>query len=171
MAENWTPDYDDPREVYAVFGLTFFNACVLEQGLVNCTIALRATGNLNITTREIGELFDSLDKQRATFGTILREIRKHSQLDPSLDDDLTKALGHRNHLAHKFFVDHDLAIRTTSGRKAMIDELIEIRRFLKDVDTRFDVVWKNAWSAWGLTQEWIDKQLDRMMADYKAANP
>lgn len=50
------PDYDDPKEVYAFFGLTFYWAQVLEQGLVNLAVALQAKGIPGVTFKDGNEL-------------------------------------------------------------------------------------------------------------------
>ena len=68
-----TPDYDDPKELFAFFGLTFYAAQLLEQGIVNLAVAARAAGNQQITPQLINDLYDSVD--RNTFGQVLRIVR------------------------------------------------------------------------------------------------
>jgi hypothetical protein len=45
------PNYDDPNELYTFFGVTFYYAQCLEQGIVNLAVALRASGIGGLTQK------------------------------------------------------------------------------------------------------------------------
>ena len=156
------PDYDDPKELYAFFGLTFYNAQVLEQGVVNLAVALNAKGTSNVTAGDVLGLYDELD--RDTFGKVLREARSLTTFPDGLEGDLQKALDYRNYLAHRFFVEHSEAAVTASGRKQMIDELRSILEFLVRVDTEFDPIWMSAWNALGVTKERFNRKFEEIKA-------
>lgn len=150
------PDYDDPKELYAFFGLTFYNAQVLEQGVVNLAVALNAKGKGNVTVDDVLGLYE--DYGGKTFGKVLRAAEQFTTFPPSLEADLKKALHYRNYLAHSFFVQHSEDAIHEKGRRAMIDELSEILRFLVRVDTEFDPVWMSAWHALGVNEEWFQRK-------------
>jgi hypothetical protein len=150
------PDYQDPKELYAFFGLTFYNAQVLEQGLVNLAVALHAKGIVTTTVGDILGLYDDFGGK--TFGAVMHAARKLTSFPPSLEADLRKALAYRNDLAHSFFVRHSEDLLSEKGRKEMIDELLSILQFVARVDAEFDPVWMSAWHVLGVTQEWFDQK-------------
>jgi len=150
------PDYDDPKELYAFFGLAFYKAQVLEQGVVNLAVALNAQGKERVTTGDVLDLYEKYE--RKTFGNVLRAAQQLISFPPSLEDDLEKALNYRNHLAHAFFVEHSEDALHEDGRRRMIDELRTILEFINRVDEEFDAVWMSAWHALGITEEWFERK-------------
>ena len=58
------PNYDDPKELYAFFGLAFYKANVLEHGVMNLAVALLAQGNLGITVAEVAARFCTVPLER-----------------------------------------------------------------------------------------------------------
>lgn len=109
------PDYNDPKEIYAFFGLTFYHAQVLEQGLVNLAVALEAKGIGDVTVRDVNDLFAGIEGK--TFGNVLNAARKLMIIPASIDTDLQMALNYRNLLAHRFFVEHSTNMLTQAGQK------------------------------------------------------
>ena len=156
------PDYDDPKEVYAFFGLAYYQAAVLEHGVLNLAVAMVAKNISGVTVDNVDKLYESFDRE--TFGHIINAAKSTFAIPSDLEADLAIALKQRNYLAHRFFVVHDIDLMDPSGRKKMIDELIKILKHLKSVDTRMDALWMTAWEALGITKEWIEQQ----MQDYVA---
>jgi len=156
-----TPEYSDPKEIYAFFGLAFYMAQVLEQGLVNLTVALRLKGHQRVTTKDIEGLYEAIDKEM--FGEVLKAARQLTTIPAHLDADLRRALKVRNHLAHKFFVPHALSILTDEGRRQMIDELRSVIEFIKGVDRKLDERWIEAWDRVGVSKDWIAEEVKRLI--------
>jgi len=165
MSDIPTPDYDDPKEIYAFFGLTYYKAAVLEHGVLNLAVALLATETSGITVGQVDKLYESFDKK--TFGQVIRAARQKFDFPTDLEADLEKALIQRNYLAHRFFVDHDIDLQLPGGRRQMIDELIEILRHLQSVDTRMDDLWMSAWEPLGITREWIEEKMQEFVSHSK----
>lgn len=155
-----SPDYGDPKELYAFFGLTFYRAQVLEQGIVNLAVALQAKGIGKITVGDTIALYEGLEGR--TFGNVLKAARTLTAIPSSLDTDLEQARVYRNRLAHAFFVANSENLLTAQGRATMIDELHSMLKFLIRVDKEFDKVWLAAWSAIGVSQSWFDTQFERI---------
>lgn len=151
------PDYDDPKELYAFFGLAFYKANVLEHGVLNLAVALLAQGNLGITVGEIDRLYESFDDK--TFGHIIKVAKQRYAFPDAFVTDLELALKYRNRLAHHFFREHDIDHMSSVGRKKMIDELVEIWTHLAKVDQVMDGYWMAAWESHGITKEWVEKQM------------
>lgn len=160
------PDYDDPKELYAFFGLTFYKANVLEHGVLNLAVALMAQGNVGITVSEINELYESFDEK--TFGQVIKIAKQRYSFPETFDADLGLALKYRNRLAHHFFRDHDTDHMSVAGRKKMIDELIEIWTHIARVDQVMDEYWMSAWESHGITKEWIEKQMEAYVQETHA---
>jgi hypothetical protein len=154
------PDYRDPKELYAFFGLTYYHAQVLEQGLVNLAVALQAKGIGNVTVRDVIDLYESIDEK--TFGNVLNAARKLTRIPASIDADLQTALNYRNYLVHRFFVEHSESMLTQAGRVRMIDELRSMLKFILQVDAEFDKIWLAAWGVLGIDQKWFEKQFERI---------
>jgi len=165
MPEVPIPDYDDPKEIYAFFGLTFYKAAVLEHGVLNLAVALLATDTPGITVSEVDKLYESFDKK--TFGQVIRAARQKLDFPTDLEDDLEDALIQRNYLAHRFYMDHDIDLQRADGRRQMIDELIEILKHLQSVDARMDDLWMSAWEPLGITREWIEKKMQEFVTHRK----
>jgi hypothetical protein len=154
------PDYNDQKELYAFFGLTFYHVQVLEQGLVNLAVALQAKGIGNVTVRDVNDLFGGIEGK--TFGNVLNAARKLTRFPASIDTDLQTALNYRNYLAHKFFVVHSRNMLTRAGQVKMIEELRSMLKFILLVDAEFDKVWIAAWGVLGVDQKWFEKQFERI---------
>ncbi|PLT18875.1 hypothetical protein [Ralstonia mannitolilytica] len=152
-----TPDYDDPKELYAFFGLAFYKANVLEHGVLNLAVAMLAQGDQAITVGEVNRLYESFDNK--TFGHVLAIAKQRYKFTEDFSNELGLALKYRNYLAHAFFRAHDIDIMSEVGRKKMIDELIEIWVHLAKVDEVIDKHWMAAWERYGVTKEWVDKQI------------
>jgi hypothetical protein len=130
------PDYDDPKEIYAFFGLTYYKAAVLEHGVMNLAVAMLAKNVPGVTVGDVDRLYETFDKK--TFGQIINAAKTRFSFPGALESDLTLALAQRNYLAHLFFIVHDIDLLVPSGRRKTIDELIAILKHLRSVDARMD---------------------------------
>ncbi len=155
MPEIPEPDYDDPKEVYAFFGLAYYQAAVLEHGVLNLAVAMLAKNVPGIAADDVEKLFESFDNQ--TFGQVINAAKSKFDIGSELEADLSDALKQRNYLAHRFFIVHAENFKVSSGRRIMIEELTKILKHLMSVDTRMDEIWMKAWESFGLTKELIEK--------------
>lgn len=157
MPEIPKPNYEDPKEIYAFFGLAYYKTAVLEQGVLNLAVALLATETPGITIGEVDKLYESFNKR--TFGQVISTARQRFDFPADLEADLEKALLQRNYLAHRFFVDHDIDLQFPGGRRQMIDDLVKVLRHLQSVDARMDDLWLSAWKSLGITKEWLEEKM------------
>ena len=156
------PNYDDPKEIYAFFGLTYYRAAVLEHGILNLAVALLAKNVQGVTVGDVDRLYESFD--RKTLGQVISAAKTKFVFPKDLEAALTVALNQRNYLAHRFFIDHDIDLQIPSRRREMIDELIEILKHLKSVDAWMDELWMRAWESFGITKEWIEQKIQEYVA-------
>lgn len=80
------PDYDDPKEVYAFFGLAANCVQLVEQGIVNLLVGLRILGKSGPTWGDVRILYEEAD--RNTLGQLLKAVRELAPFDPKLEDRL-----------------------------------------------------------------------------------
>jgi hypothetical protein len=92
------------------------------------------------------------DGFKVTMGRLERQLRHELQGDLELISDLIKAVQLRNHLAHAFWRERSDDFCSEAGRARMITDLIEARRFFKDVDARLTAsAGAAAFGQWGVT--------------------
>ncbi|HED54470.1 MAG TPA: hypothetical protein ENJ00_09775 [Phycisphaerales bacterium] len=156
-------DYDDPKELWAFFGLASYYAQVLEQGLVNLVVAIRVMDSNAMKAGTIEDLFNK--ESWNTFGQLLKNAKRLVDISDELSVELEEALGKRNYLAHRFFVGHDVDIRSEHGRRGMIEELRSILILLKSVDIKLDLLWQTAFEKLGITQAVRDQGFHDMQVE------
>jgi hypothetical protein len=92
------PNYDDPKEVYAFYGLAAYAAQVLERGLVNLLVGLSIAGERGITVEVIDGLFERFNSH--TLGHLFKALKSRISVPVGLEGQLSEALMRRNLLVH-----------------------------------------------------------------------
>jgi len=159
------PEGSDAKEVFAFFGLCSYSAQVLEQGLVNLAVGLRAQGLTQLAEEGFDSLFEKMGKK--TLGQLMADVRPYVKVSAELEQAIVKVLNDRNYIAHTFFVNHDINFMSDQGRVKMIDELRLIMQRIKNVDRELELITHALWQRLGLTKEIFQKELKRMKAEAK----
>lgn len=154
------PDYDDPKELYAFFGLAAYCAGLLELSLLNLVAAVRMCDDGVVPVRDSDEIFDQLDTQ--TLGRLLADARKVVRISRSTLETLETARQKRNYLVHHFFRLHAETALSPAGRRRMIDELYDLAQLFRRADELADPLWRRAWRSLGVTDEQMQAELARM---------
>lgn len=165
-----TFDYDDVqvREVYSRYGLAMFMAQVLEHGMVNALIVLRLLPTLREHAHRsswdeaFGRFYDA--ELAKTFGNMVRALEQTDAFSPDLLGRLRSAKVQRDHLAHRFFREHDLDFMTRPGREKMIVECDKLIELFKGIDREVEAIVSPQRSRFGITPEWIDEHVALMEA-------
>ena len=115
------PNLDD---VYRKFGETSEAAQLLETELGTMLLMIGCTE---------ADLFENPDSERATeiykqinrhtLGQLIRKLDNKTTSIAHLEDLLTEALQVRNHLAHSFYLRHNLRRNSDDGRAVMMKDL------------------------------------------------
>lgn len=150
-------DYEDPREVYAFFGLAAYCAQLIEQGLTNLLVGLAVSRKKHPTVGDVKSLYEDTDKK--TLGRLLRDIGKLVTVQDGLEEELHQILQKRNYFMHHFFVEHSENLLHGQGRRQMIDELRDIIVAFKVADRQVDELWFSIWNKYGITEERIEREL------------
>lgn len=156
---------DHCKEVYAHHGLAMYGAQCVEQSITQLLIFFDFfRGKVRqYTSREKWEHdFDTFERALSakTMGQLLKHLASVRGVDPSLEPLLRSALTKRNHLAHRFFVDHALNFASESGRDRMIQELEAARELFNKVQNILDPITYELGEKYGLTQEKLE-QIER----------
>ena len=153
------PDYDNPKEVWAFFGLAAYSANLIEQSLVNLAAVLRLPAVGLVPQDMFERTFQELDKK--TLGQLLRAAREIADIPDDLDGLLRDALDKRNSLIHSFFWYHREELLSETGCHEMINELREMIASFVEVDRRLEEVYLPLWEKHGVDEEFIRKELDQ----------
>lgn len=167
---------DDPksaqiREVYARYGLAMYQAQVLEHGVVNAVIIARVLPTMSnyADRRAWEESFDrAYDSELAkTFGNMLRALEPLG-LSDEIMVRLRGAKRERDRLAHRFFREHDENFLSQGGRTTMIAECEAAIESFSTVDADLEGHMRPLRERYGITEEWIEKQVAAAIAAAEA---
>lgn len=150
------------REVYSRYGLAMYQAQVLEHGMVNAVIIARMLPTMRNHSDKAAweDAFDrAYDVELAkTFGNMLRALEALG-----LPDDLMARLRaakiERDHLAHRFFREHDEDFLGRAGRTRMIAACEDIIERFAAIDAELETVMQPLRERHGITAEWIETQM------------
>jgi len=115
------PEDDGPKEVFAFFGLAFYQAQVLEATLLNLIVGLHASARFGVTRSDIDAWFANHEVQ--TLGRLINAVRGLVQITGETEALVLGALKARNYLAHHFFREHAESFISSTGSRAMIQDL------------------------------------------------
>ena len=157
MPDVPTPDFDDPKEIYAFFGLAAYAANLLESSFINWTVALRL-GNISAATRQD---FDTAlgHFETKTLGQLIRTTRSLTAVPVDLDSVLTMALSERNRLIHHFFREHAANATHPAGRRVMISELSSMIELFDRADALVAPIYLSLWNRFGVDENMIQQEL------------
>ncbi|MGH1349143.1 MAG: hypothetical protein ACRBN8_46865 [Nannocystales bacterium] len=154
------------RDVYAHFGLALYMAQVLEHGLVNTMLFLRARGASRMEEAEIDAFYNR--HFRRTLGQLVRGLSEYAEVPEGLVGVLRDALQKRNWLAHSYFRERSKDFMTGDGRTSMIQELQSARDQIHDADQRLESFLGPIRRRLGLTDEMLEEEYCRMRAELGA---
>ncbi|MCU1428671.1 MAG: hypothetical protein JWL83_2671 [Actinomycetia bacterium] len=156
------------REVYAWAGLALYYAQVVEHGLVNLVFFARLTDpTLPEEFKSADEFFEA--QFRRVMGQTVRAVRKHVDVDDSLDSRLAEALRLRNFIAHEFFRERIELFMYQEGRRLMLAELGQTVRHLKDLDEELETLVVALGAPYGVSAARIAEMMNHMPASARPA--
>jgi hypothetical protein len=159
------PEGSEAKEVFAFFGLCSYNSQVLERGLVNLAVGLKALGFTKLTEENLDSLFERT--MRKTLGQLIADVRPHVNVSKELENEIMETLNDRNYIIHRFFAEHDISFMSDHGRSNMINELRSILKRIRKIDHELELIAHSLWRRLGLTEEIFQKGLDEMSAEAK----
>lgn len=154
------PDYDDPKEPYAFFGLAAYYAQCFEQSIILLILALNALNAHKMKDTSYDGLLARLDKQ--TLGQLIRELNTKAKITPQFLAQMDGLLKQRNYLMHHYFERNSTKLMSERGRREMLDELRQIAQAFQDGDHALVRTYEPLWHKLGMTDEVMQRELERM---------
>jgi hypothetical protein len=154
------PDDDLIRELYARFGLAYYQSECLHRGL--CVIlALSELPSRDLVTRLMVE--ERLAKAfTLTLGDVAAKVE--AVLPAELIGELQKAVTTRNFLAHHFWFERAHLMFNVVNVRELIAELDDYSELFDRLDTRVDECSKPKRQEFGLTDELLQQSASRILA-------
>lgn len=152
------PDHDDPKEVYAFYGLAMYTAQLLEYSMLNLSAGLFMTKAPVITRQVFDAAFMDLD--RKTLGELLKAARGLMSIPTDIDVVLVDALEKRNYLVHHFFRTHAEIFPHEQGRRQMLTELQSLTSAFQRADELATPLYTAVWKHFGVDEGWIARELE-----------
>lgn len=161
------------REVYARYGLAMSQAQVLEHGMVNTLLVFSLMPFMSDypshdTWVKAFDRFYNVELAK-TFGNMLKAIAAVPGFPTSLLDRLRSAKTDRDHLAHRFFREHDTDFMTREGRTLMIAECEKLITRFGELDRAIEAFAATQRRKFGYTAERVEQMVEEMIATARAA--
>jgi hypothetical protein len=160
------PEYNNPKEPYAFFGLAAYYVQCFEQSLILIIVALKAVNRIILTQPEMNDALSHLDKQ--TLGILIKHLREIMKVDDRFSETLADLLVKRNYLMHHFFERNTEKWYGNASRRAMIDELQDLAQAFQDGDHMIVDLYKPLWGRLGVTEESIQREMQKLMSVARA---
>jgi hypothetical protein len=169
------------KDVYAHFGLAFYEACTFETGLAIalmhvdfCTkkaSEIKAKGRATFDRRIFEAQFDAFmaDQHNQTLGNLVKRLQKISVLDEKIRDRISEAKKLRDFLSHHYFRERAVDFMQSKGREKMIAELWEWADVFRQLDRDVHEAIRPLREAIGIRDEWLEKKtwemIDEMLGE------
>jgi len=166
MPDTPTPDFEDPKEMYAFFGLAVYGANLLESSLVNWMVALHLGGINGATRQDFDTVFDHFEARK--LGQLLGATRSLTAVPASVDSALANALAERNRLIHRFFREHAENATHPVGQRIVIGELSSMIELFQKADALVTPIYLALWERFGVDQAMIERELEQSLRETEA---
>ena len=154
------PDNDLVRELYARFGLAYYQSECLHRGL--CFIlALSELPSRDLVTRPRVE-----ERLAQAFSLTLGDVaaKVEAVLPAGLSGELQKAVTARNFLAHHFWFERAHLMFSVENVRKLIAELDDYSKLFDCLDTRVDQLSKPKRQEFGVTDELLQESTSQILA-------
>lgn len=157
MPDVPTPNFDDPKEIYAFFGLAAYAANLLESSFINWTVALRLGAIGGASRKDFDTAFGHFEAR--TLGQLIHVTRSLTAVSADIDSVLTKSLSERNRLIHHFFREHAANATHPAGQRVMIGELSSMIELFDHTDALVTPIYLSLWERFGVDEAMIQAEL------------
>jgi hypothetical protein len=146
------------KEVYALFGLAYYNSECLHRELGNIYTILTFKSSSDITTSRAEEKMAYA--YSLTLGKLLGELKEVFSED--LYQRLANGVEKRNFLAHHFWYERDYLMFSKKGVLQIIEELSELSDLFSGLDEELQIHFRPKWEEFGLTEELFTEALQQI---------
>jgi hypothetical protein len=149
------------KEVYAHFGLAYYNSECLHRELGNIYTILTFKSSSDITTSRAEEKMAYA--YSLTLGKVLDELKDLFSED--LYQRLANGVEKRNFLAHHFWYERNYLMFSKTGLLQMIEELSELSNLFSGLDKELQIHFRSKWEEFGLTEEVFNETAQQTRGD------
>lgn len=186
MTEKESDTYDESehcKEVYARFGLAYYQSGVIESGIANALmlgefltawkVRIEREGKANFDRKVYESEFDAyLENQFAqTFGNLVARLDRIYGIPVDLKDALSECKKKRDHLAHRYFRERSTDFVTREGRDRMIRELSELTEKFHETDRRVNEMQEPVMEKLGIRKDMLNQFTAEFMKKAYAGEP
>lgn len=151
------------KQVYACYGYAMMKAQGLETTFSLVRVAFAGATRQIKWRHEVDGIFADFEKK--TFGSALKEIRKHIHWDNDIDILLHDGLSKRNELAHGFFYRNASAMISNAGKRKIVANLVTSIGVFEAADFALTLVERMLRREIGITDDDVRKIYDEMHAE------
>jgi len=151
-------DEELTKEVYARFGLAYYNSECLHRELGNIYTILTFKASSDITTPRAEEKMAYA--YSLTLGKLLDESKELFSED--LYQRLANGVEKRNFLAHHFWYERNYLMFSNKGMLQIIEELSELSGLFSGLDEELQNHFRPKWEEFGITEELFEEVLQQV---------
>lgn len=161
MSESEKPTSEEIKEVYAHFGLAYYESEVLHRGLCNYYALDPFESQENVSRMRIEERLDLA--WSTTLGQMVEQLKKTS-LSEAIIERLERAAERRNRLAHDFWFDNAPKLFSKSGVRELIEQLREAAKLFHSLDEEISERTRLAARRLGVSKEIYEEALNDVLS-------
>ena len=174
---------DHCKEVYAYFGLAYYDFGVIESCIVNVLLygefitgwkaRIEREGKASFDRKVYETEFDAyIQNQFAqTMGTLIARLDKVIGIPAELKEVIVEGNRMRNFLAHHYFRERAKDFVTREGRDRMISELYAISAKFTEMDRRIQTLLEPVKKKLGIPEETLKRFMDDFTRKAYAGEP
>jgi len=153
-----TPESEEQRNLYALYGAAMHTAQVLEHGIVNAMFMMN--DRHHFTKRDVNAIRST--RPAKTIGTLVRLLKAEVPCPDNLEDLLSVALAEHSFLAFRFFGERNDQMSSAEGRAKIVAQLLDDIALFRSADTLLEDTVKPIRERFGVTDERIDNMMNEM---------
>ncbi len=166
MLLNNQPSNEIVRELYAQFGLAYYNSECLHRGLCIILATCDLPSRDLITRPRMEEKLTHAFS--LTLGEIVREL--NGKLPDEYIIELNQVINARNYLAHHFWFERSHLMHNSDNIRYLINELDRYSKLFCRLDDKITQLFESKQSELGLTDDLINKHMLKILSGYPEDN-
>jgi hypothetical protein len=155
---------EDEAPMYLEAGRALMEAQNLEMFLSSLIAIQQSRFPKSTNVPRLSDLYAEHD--RKTLGRLLKDVKKHVNLDSDFEKDLQQALNYRNLLVHRYFREATERYGYSEAKRLAPLELRKITMFLNEMTKSVISITFGYATKLGLTPEILNDELKKAGADF-----
>ena len=154
-------EIEQRKEIFAWFGAAVYYVQCFEVELTILLCYCAIFKDKNLAPENMEEIDTKLSKK--TLGFLIKELKKHLEIAPELENLLNKYLQKRNYLIHHYFYENSMRMLSCSARGKMLNELKSLSNTFKEANLIAEKMSKNLRKILGIDEGKIQTMVSRFI--------